>query len=252
MTVTTTTYGAPTDAPRSLGLPANIRACLFDLDGVLTDTATLHAFAWKETFDAFLLRRAVRSGARFVPFDAVLDYGRHVDGRPRLDGVRAFLASRRIELPDEAVVALGERKNELVLELLAREGVEPYEGSVRFARAARAAGLRLAVVSSSANCGDVLAAAGITDLFELRVDGVYTRTNRLPGKPAPDAYLAAAAALRVPPAEAAVFEDALSGVAAGRAGGFGLVVGVDRAGCADALMNAGADLVVADLADLLP
>ena len=217
----------------------------------LTNTATLHALAWKETFDAFLLRRAIRRGARFVPFDAALDYSRHVDGKPRLDGVRAFLASRRIELPHDEVMALGERKNELVLELLRREGVEPYEGSVRFARAARAAGLRLAVVSSSANCGDVLAAAGLSDLFELRVDGIYTRTNRLPGKPAPDAYLAAAAALRVQPAEAAVFEDALSGVAAGRAGGFGLVVGVDRAGRAEALMNAGADLVVADLSELL-
>jgi beta-phosphoglucomutase family hydrolase len=232
-------------------LPAGIRACLFDLDGVLTDTAALHASAWKETFDAFLLDRAVKTGARFVPFDALSDYGRYVDGRPRDDGVRAFLASRSIRLSPDAVLALGKRKNRLVLELLRCEGVDPYEGSVRFARAAREAGLRLAVVSSSANCADVLAAAGIADLFELRVDGKYTRTHRLPGKPAPDSYLAAASALGVEPAAAAVFEDALAGVAAGRAGGFGLVVGVDRLDQAGALREAGADVVVADLSELL-
>jgi beta-phosphoglucomutase family hydrolase len=251
MKATTTMREGPIEAQPRLALPGNILACLFDLDGVLTDTAGLHVCAWKETFDAFLLRRAVQSGERFVPFDAVLDYGRYVDGRPRLDGVRAFLASRRLDLADDDVVALGEQKNELVLDLLRSEGVQPYQGSVRFARAARDAGLRLAVVSSSANCADVLAAAGISDLFELRVDGVYTRANRLPGKPAPDAYLAAAAALCVQPADAAVFEDALAGVAAGRAGGFGLVVGVDRGGHAEALLTAGADLVVPDLSDLL-
>ena len=251
MKATTAMHEAAAGARPSLALPRHIRACLFDLDGVLTDTVGVHVLAWKETFDAFLHPRSVQSGGRFVPFDADLDYGRYVDGRPRLDGVRAFLASRRIELPDSDVVALGERKNELVLELMRREGVRRYEGSVRFARAARDAGLQLAEVSASANCAAVLAAAGIGDLFELRIDGRYTQTNRLRGKPAPDTYLAAAAALRVPPAEAAVFEDALAGVAAARAGGFGLIVGVDRGGHADALLRAGADRVVPDLSDLV-
>jgi beta-phosphoglucomutase family hydrolase len=235
---------------RRLRLPPPIRACLFDLDGVLTDTASLHESAWKSTFDAFLRVRAVRTGEPFVPF-AAGDYARHVDGRPRGEGVRAFLASRGIEASERSVRAIGDRKNELVGELMRREGVTPFEGSVRFARTAREAGLRLAVVSSSANCAAVLAAAAIAGLFELRVDGAYAREHGLRGKPAPDTFLAAAAALGVAPEEAAVFEDALAGVAAGRAGRFGLVVGVDRKGEAGALRAAGADVVVADLAELL-
>lgn len=227
-----------------------MRACLFDLDGVLTQTARLHERAWKEVFDAFLTEWAAQTDATFVPFSSA-DYDEYVDGKPRSEGVRAFLASRHIDLPEAEMSALGERKNELVLDLMQRLGVEPYEGSVRFACAARGAGLRLAVVSSSANCEEVLVAAGIGDLFDMRVDGTFAQERGLTGKPAPDTYLAAAAALGVPPAEAAVFEDALAGVAAGRAGGFGFVVGVDRTGQAEALRTRGADLVVSDLAELL-
>jgi beta-phosphoglucomutase family hydrolase len=231
-------------------LPPAIRACLFDLDGVLTRTVDLHTAAWKSVFDAFLAERAARSGDALVPF-GVRDYELYVDGRPRTEGVREFLASRAIELPGPEIVRLGDRKNELVLELMRRAGVEVFEGSVRFARAARAAGLGLAVVSSSANCADVLRAAGIAHLFDVRVDGLTARDEGLAGKPAPDTYLAAAAALIALPAEAAVFEDALAGVAAGRAGGFGYVVGVDRTGHAGDLRAHGADVVVSDLADLL-
>ncbi|MFI1973204.1 hypothetical protein BLA24_05180 [Streptomyces cinnamoneus] len=240
-----------------LGLPDTIRACLFDMDGVLTQTATVHAAAWKETFDAFLHRR---DGAAFRPFDAVTDYDEYVDGMPRADGVRSFLASRGIRLPEgdeddppdrDTVHGLGNRKNRLVLEKIKELGVQAYAGSVRYAEAARAAGLRRAVVSSSANCHEVLVAAGIDALFEVRVDGVVAAEQRLPGKPHPDTFLAAARALGVPAAEAAVFEDALAGMEAGRAGGFGFVVGVNRAGQADALREHGADTVVDDLADLL-
>lgn len=241
-------------------LPVHVRACLFDLDGVLTETATVHAEAWRRMFDEFLRARAERRGAQFVPFDPVDDYGEYVDGKPRLDGVRSFLASRGIELPEgagddpleaETVHGLGTRKNELVLCLIAERGVHAYEGSVRFLEAAREAGLRRAVVSASANTRDVLAAAGIAELFEVRVDGVVAEREQLRGKPAPDTFLAAARALAVAPAQAAVFEDALAGVEAGRAGGFGCVVGVDRVGHADALRAHGADVVVADLAELL-
>lgn len=242
------------------GLPDRIRACLFDLDGVLTQTAMVHAEAWKAMFDAYLRGRAARTDEPFIPFDAVDDYDRFVDGKPRLDGVRSFLASRAIELPAggpgdppgaETITALGERKNRMVLRLIRERGVAPYEGSVRFVRAARAAGLRAAVVSSSANCREVLRAAGIEDLFEVRIDGLVAERQHLRGKPAPDTFLAGARALAIPPARAAVFEDALAGVAAGRAGGFGWVVGVDRVGQADALRAHGADIVVLDLADLL-
>ena len=244
-----------------LGLPNAIRACLFDLDGVLTQTATVHAAAWKEMFDEFLRTRAKQTGEAFVPFDAAVDYLRYVDGRPRYDGVRSFLESRGIELPEgtpndastaETIRGLGMRKNELVLEMIHSMGVSTYEGSVRYVLAAREAGLRRAVVSASENTREVLAAAGIEDLFEERVDGIVARERHLSGKPAPDTFLAAARALDVLPAEAAVFEDALAGVAAGRAGRFGFVVGVDRVGQAAALREHGADLVVADLAELLP
>ncbi|MFF4607272.1 HAD family hydrolase [Streptomyces sp. NPDC001339] len=243
-----------------LGLPARVHTCLFDLDGVLTRTAKVHAAAWKAMFDAYLRERAARDGSAFVPFDAVDDYDTYVDGRPRADGVRTFLTARGIELPEgtpddgpeqETVNGLGTRKNALVLRMIQERGVEAYEGSVAFVRAARDAGLRCAVVSSSANCREVLEAAGIADLFEERVDGITAREKGLRGKPAPDTYLAAARALGTEPGGAAVFEDALAGVEAGRAGRFGLVVGVDRTGQADALRRHGADVVVSDLADLL-
>jgi beta-phosphoglucomutase family hydrolase len=230
-----------------LGLPDPVTACLFDLDGVLTQTATVHAAAWRKMFDAFLRERP----GPFVPFDPVRDYDEYVDGKPRNDGVRSFLASRGIELSDEQVVDLGNRKNELVLKLIHEHGVQPYEGSVRYVRAARDAGLRRAVVSSSTNARDVLAAAGISELVEHVVDGHVAEREHLHGKPAPDTFLAGARELGVEPAHAAVFEDALAGVAAGHAGAFGCVVGVDRAGQAEALREHGASIVVADLAELL-
>jgi beta-phosphoglucomutase family hydrolase len=234
-----------------LGLPDGITACLFDLDGVLTQTAKVHAAAWKEMFDAYLREQAEASGREFVPFDPVADYDRYVDGKPRYEGVRSFLAARGIELPEEKVEELGNRKNEIVLAMIREQGVEPYEGSVRYVRAARDAGLRRAVVSSSTNCRDVLIAAGIDDLFEERIDGVVAERERLKGKPAPDTFLAGARALGVGPSQAAVFEDALAGVEAGRAGKFRFVVGVDRVGQAEELQAHGADTVVRDLAELL-
>ncbi|HEY2479389.1 MAG TPA: beta-phosphoglucomutase family hydrolase [Solirubrobacterales bacterium] len=243
-----------------LDLPDAITALLFDLDGVLTKTAVVHDKAWKQMFDAFLKRRAGEKGEDFVPFDPDADYNEYVDGKPRYDGVRSFLQSRGIELPEgdpddppdaETVCGLGNRKNALVLELIDKDGVEPYEGSVAFVKAAREAGLRRAVVSSSANCQQVLEAAGIADLFEERIDGNVADEKHLKGKPAPDTYLAGAEALGVEPAAACVFEDAVSGVEAGAAGNFGHVVGVDRVGHAAALREHGADVVVDDLAELI-
>jgi beta-phosphoglucomutase family hydrolase len=243
-----------------LGLPDDVTACLFDLDGVLTQTAKVHAAAWKEMFDGYLRERAERAGEQFVPFDAGRDYDEYVDGKPRYDGVRSFLRSRGIDLPAgtpedppgaETVDGLGNRKNVLVLELIQRDGVQSYEGSVRYVRAARDAGLHRAVVSSSTNCRDVLEAAGIIDLFEAIVDGVVAAREGLKGKPAPDTFLAGARALGADAAQAAVFEDAVAGVQAGRAGGFGFVVGVDRVGHGDDLRAHGADVVVGDLAELL-
>jgi len=243
-----------------LGLPDGTRACLFDLDGVLTQTAKVHAAAWKEMFDGFLRDRSGRLGETFLPFDAERDYDEHVDGRPRADGVRTFLASRGIELPEggandppeaETVQGLGLRKNALVLKLIKAQGVEPYEGSVRYLHAARAAGLRRAVVSSSTNCHEVLEAAGIVGLLETEVDGHVAERQALAGKPAPDTFLAGARTLGVSPADAAVFEDALAGVEAGRAGGFAAVIAVDRVGQAEALRAHGATHVVADLVELL-
>jgi len=251
--------GGVTGEP-GLGLPGGSAACLFDVDGVLTETATVHAAAWKEMFDAFLRIRAGADGEPFVPFDTVADYDSFVDGLPRADGTRTFLGSRGIELPDGAdddpagratIHGLGTAKNQIFLRLIHDGGVEAYPGSVRFVRAARAAGLRRAVVSSSENCAAVLEAAGIADLFEVRIDGTTEAHEHLPGKPAPDTYLAAARALGVEPAHAVVFEDALSGVEAGRAGAFGYVVGVDRVGQTEALRAHGADVVVTDLAELL-
>ena len=243
-----------------LGLPDGIRGCLFDLDGVLTQTAKVHAAAWKQMFDDYLRERAKRTGEPFVPFDPVADYDEYVDGKPRADGTRSFLQARGIELPEgadddppgaETVNGLGNRKNELVLRMIREDGVEAYPGSVRYVQAVKAAGLPRAVVSSSANCRDVLVAAGIEDLFDARIDGVVADREHLRGKPAPDTFLAGARALGLKPTTATVFEDALAGVAAGRAGGFGFVVGVDRVGQAEALMQHGADVVVTDLADLL-
>jgi len=243
-----------------LGLPDSIRGCLFDLDGVLTETAKVHAAAWKEMFDGYLRERAQRGGEPFVPFDPVADYDEYVDGKPRADGTRSFLASRGIELPEgrendppdsETVYGLGNRKNEIVLRRIHEDGVEAYPGSVRYVRAVKDAGLPRAVVSSSTNCRDVLVAAGIEDLFDARIDGVVAEREHLRGKPAPDTFLAGARALGLKPTAATVFEDALAGVAAGRAGGFGFVVGVDRVGQAEGLKAHGADVVVKDLADLL-
>jgi beta-phosphoglucomutase family hydrolase len=242
-----------------LGLPDTITACLFDLDGVLTRTAAQHAQAWKEMFDDYLRRRADETGEPFRPFELPDDYDQHVDGKPRLDGVRSFLASRDIELalgtpddpPDaETAYGLGNRKNDLVLELIRTRGVEVFEGSVRYVEVARESGLRCAVVSSSKNCREVLAAVGIDHLFEAVIDGVVGERDGLPGKPAPDTFLAGARALDTEPPHAAVFEDALAGVQAGRAGGFGYVVGVDRTGQAEALKEHGADVVVSDLSEL--
>src|SRR3954449_12722217 len=243
-----------------LGLPDGVNTCLFDLDGVLTQTAKVHAAAWKQMFDEYLEQRAERTGEEFVPFDARKDYDAYVDGKPRYEGVQSFLESRGIDLPRgepgdppdaETVDGLGNRKNQIVLKLIHEQGVEPYEGSVRYLHAARDAGLRRAVVSSSHNCHDVLVAAGIEDLLEVRIDGVVAEERHLRGKPAPDTFLEAARVLGVAPANAAVFEDALAGVQAGRDGGFGWVVGVDRAGQRDALLAHGAWVVVDDLAELL-
>ncbi|HWF51882.1 MAG TPA: beta-phosphoglucomutase family hydrolase [Solirubrobacteraceae bacterium] len=243
-----------------LGLPDTITACLFDLDGVLTQTAKVHAAAWKQMFDEYLHERAERTGEAFRAFDSVEDYDAYVDGKPRYDGVRSFLESRGIELPQgtpddapgkETVDGLGNRKNVLVMELIHTQGVQAYEGSVRYVHAVRDAGVPRAVVSSSANCRDVLRAVGIEDLFDAIIDGVVAERERLRGKPAPDTFLAGARALGVEPKEGAVFEDALAGVEAGRAGGFGFVVGVDRVGQREALLAHGADTVVEDLAELL-
>ncbi|MFJ8728570.1 HAD family hydrolase [Streptomyces bauhiniae] len=239
-----------------LGLPDTIQACLFDLDGVVTKTAVVHAAAWKETFDAYLRDH---EGPHARPFDEVADYDEYVDGRPRADGVRSFLASRGIELPEGTpddppdagtVQGLGNRKNELLLEKIRTDGVEAYEGTLRYLAAVRAAGLATAIVSSSANCRDVLRSIDAEDLFDVRIDGVVAAERHLPGKPEPDTFLAAAKELGVPPERAAVYEDALAGMDAGRAGGFGYVVGLDRTGQADALYAHGAHIVVKDLAEL--
>ena len=245
-------------------LPPGLLACLFDLDGVLTRTASVHAAAWKAMFDAFLAEHARRTDTAFAPFDVGADYERYVDGRPREDGTRAFLASRGIELPEGSdddppgawtIRGLGRLKNDDVLHRIRTGGVEVFEGSVDFVRRVRAAGLRTAVVSSSKNTLDVLRATGLESLFEARVDGVVAGERGLPGKPAPDTFLAGAAELGAPADRAAVFEDATAGVEAGRAGGFAVVVGVDRSlgpspARAEELRAHGADLVVRDLSEL--
>jgi beta-phosphoglucomutase family hydrolase len=243
-----------------LRLPAQVRACLFDMDGVLTDTASVHASAWKQTFDEFLRRRPAGGEEDLRPFDAKEDYDSFVDGRSRADGTRAFLESRHIELPEgtdsdpsgaETIQGLSKRKNDLLLERLKQDGVKTFADAVRFAHAVREAGLAAAVVSASANTAQVLDSAGISDLFAVRIDGVVARARHLAGKPAPDMYLAGADALGVAPSQAAVFEDALAGVEAGRAGHFALVVGVDRVGQGRQLSEHGADVVVDDLTTLI-
>jgi len=242
------------------GLPDEVAACLFDMDGVVTQTAIVHAAAWKEMFDEFLRTYAESTGTAFVPFDPHAEYDAYVDGKPRLDGTRAFLASRGIELPagtpddppgTPTIYGLSNRKNNLVLAKLAAGGVQVYEGSIAYIRAVREKGISTAIVSSSANTQQVLDSAGIAGLFDVRVDGVIATERRLRGKPAPDTFLAAAEELKVPASRAAVFEDALAGVEAGRAGHFALVVGVDRVGQAEELRKHGADIVVKDLAELL-
>jgi beta-phosphoglucomutase family hydrolase len=245
--------------PGQVGLPAGVRACLFDLDGVLTQTAKVHAAAWKEMFDEYLQARAHSAGEPYVPFDVSSDYEKYVDGKPRADGTRSFLASRGIVLPEGSdddppdaltVHGLGRRKNELVLARIARDGVDVYPGSVTYVAKCRAAGLSVAVVSSSANTHQVLEVTGLAHLVHVVVDAGVAHEQGLAGKPAPDTFLAGARLLGATPAEAAVFEDALAGVEAGRAGGFGYVVGVDRVGHGPALRQHGADVVVTDLAEL--
>ena len=239
----------------------NFDAVLFDLDGVLTATAKLHAAAWKKTFDEFLKRRAEAHKEMFAPFDIGNDYRRYVDGKRRFDGVQSFLASRGIDLPYGAptdpstastVCGLGNQKNELVNEIMARDGVEAYPGSVKAVGFLKDQGYKTGVVSSSENCAAVLKAAGIESLFEVRVDGETAANQALAGKPEPDMFLAAARQLRVEAKRTIVVEDAIAGVLAGKRGGFGLVIGVTRSGTADALKEQGADLVVGDLEELLP
>jgi len=248
--------GVSAPAPGPLGLPDSVRACLFDLDGVLTKTATVHMAAWKRTFDGCLQEREPGT-AEF----SQLDYNRFVDGKPRADGVRDFLASRGITLPEGSpgdpadaatVQGIASRKNALVLQELAEHGVEVYPGSVAYLKAVKDAGLATAVVTASANGEQVIAAAGFADLIDVRVDGVVAAREKLRGKPAPDTFLAGARLLSAEPAQAVVFEDAISGVAAVRAGNFGYVVGVDRVGHAEELAAQGADVVVQDLSELLP
>jgi beta-phosphoglucomutase family hydrolase len=245
-----------------LGLPDHVTACLFDLDGVLTDTASVHDKAWTETFDAFLQARAKSTGQTYVPFDPEKDYDTYVDGLPRADGVRSFLHSRRIELPDglpddppdaQTVNGLGNRKNVLLLEHIKKDGVKVFEGSRRYLQAAKDAGLRRIVVSSSANTAAVLEVTGLDKFIEGRIDGVTIETDHLKGKPAPDTFLAGAKCAGVEPSAAAVFEDALAGVEAGHAGKFGCVVGVNRLDATHGkqLKEHGADIVVTDLAELL-
>jgi beta-phosphoglucomutase family hydrolase len=234
-------------------------AFLFDLDGVVTRTASVHAVAWKRLFDDYLEHRARAKGALFVPFDPVIDYQEYVDGRPREAGVQSFLAARGISLPPgspddgpeaETLNGLGKRKDQYFIQTLAQHGVEVYEGTVSFIRDARARGVRTAIVSSSKNCGTVVDAAGLNQLFDVRVDGIDLRRLGFAGKPAPDMFLEAARRLKTPPARAVVFEDALVGVEAGRAGRFRLVVGIGRGDHAVELRAHGADIVVADLREL--
>lgn len=235
-------------------------AVLFDLDGVLTQTARVHASAWKETFDAYLRKRSERTGEPFRPFDIVEDYKRYVDGKLRYEGARSFLEARGIDLPwgkpsdppeAETICGIGNRKDGFIGAAIAAGEVEVYEGSVALVKRVRQAGMATAVVSASRNCRDVLRAAGIVDLFDAVVDGVVAEEEGLPGKPAPDTFLRAAGLLGVDPSRTIVIEDAVTGVSAGKAGKFGLVIGVDRKGDPAALKEGGADAVVGDPGELL-
>jgi beta-phosphoglucomutase family hydrolase len=250
--------------PQSEGKHAITRerydAALLDLDGVITDTAGLHATCWKQMFDEYLQKRATPRGEQFRPFDLDTDYRLYVDGKTRFDGVRDFLKSRAIQIPegspedqpqDETIGGLANRKNELVNRVIAEIGVEPYEGSVRFIRSLRLHGFKLAVVTSSQNCETVLKAAGLDGSFDVQVDGNVIRTRNLAGKPAPDTFLMAAKLLAIEPGRAVVVEDALSGVQAGANGNFGLVIGVARKGNAEELRRDGAHVVVSDLGELV-
>jgi beta-phosphoglucomutase family hydrolase len=235
-------------------------AVLFDLDGVITNTAKVHAACWKKMFDEYLQQRATHRGEAFKPFDLGRDYRLHVDGKPRYDGVRDFLKSRSIQLPEgspddppqaETVCGLGNRKNRLVTKAIEDMGVQAYEGSVRFVRQLRRDGFKVAIVSSSENCAAILKAAKLDDLFEVRVDGAMVEAEQLAGKPAPDTFLIGARLLGVEPARTVVVEDAISGVQAGLSGNFGLVIGVARKGDTEELARHGAHLVVNDLDELV-
>lgn len=235
-------------------------AVLFDLDGVLTATAKVHAVSWKRMFDEFLSRISQENNQPFVPFEIATDYKHYVDGKPRLEGVRSFLEVRNIQLPEgsadtvtqeDTVYSLGKRKDEIFNSILETDGVEVYETSVTWVCHLRSQGIKTAVVSSSRNCEAVLKAANITDLFDGRVDGKVAANLGIAGKPAPDTYLKAAQMLNVTAKRCVVVEDAISGVQAGSAGGFGLVIGVNRNDDADALYRNGADIVVTDLGEML-
>jgi beta-phosphoglucomutase family hydrolase len=239
---------------------AKYDAVLFDLDGVITDTANLHAACWKQMFDEYLRARAVQRAEEFRPFDLSTDYLLYVDGKPRFDGVRDFLGARGIRLPEggpddppqaETVGGLGNRKNDLVNKLIEEKGVEPYDGSVKLIQQLRRGGFKIAVVTSSQNCNAVLSAANLGSFFEVRVDGNVICAQSLTGKPAPDTFLMAAKLLGVEPARAVVIEDAISGVLAGCNGKFGLVIGVARKDNAEELRQAGAHMVVDDLGELV-
>lgn len=246
---------------RAVVTPERFDAVLFDLDGVLTATARVHAVCWKQMFDEYLRQRSHRSGEPLRPFEIDSDYKVYVDGKPRYEGVRSFLESRGIELPNgepedppgrETICGLGNRKNAMLKDVIRSEGVDKFDGSIAWVKHLRDSGIKTAVVSSSANCETILNAAQIADLFDLRVDGKVAAELGLPGKPAPDTFLKAAELLGVDASRAVVVEDAISGVQAGRAGEFGLVIGVDRKGDPDALREGGADIVVDDLAELMP
>lgn len=247
-------------ARQDLKLPENIRACLFDMDGVLTQTAKVHSEAWKTMFDGFLKHRAEHDGNTFVPFDIATDYVNYVDGRLRQDGVRTFLQSRGIQIPEgnpdddetlETIYGLGNRKNKQVVQLIKTQGVETFADAITFLHAVRRAGIKTAVVSASKNTPDVLQVTNLADQFDFVMHGGIAAEMHLPGKPAPDTFLAAAEALGEPAANCAVLEDAISGVQAGKAGKFGYVIGVDRVDHGDELKANGADIVLRSLEELV-